>query len=262
MGTVGRGMWDQMDMMSPQRLPAEQDCKALISEFLSACSSVSPAILAELHAIASPLTIQAGTTVMWQGENPSTVLIIGQGLFKLYRSLSNGTRQITGFLGPGDILCGVQRRHGAYCTAEAVTEVQACAIPRESFLRLVEAHPDLCFAILVAATDEIEVQSEHITLLGRKRAPERLAAFLLSADLRWRKLGTNRAVVHLPMSRADIADYLGLTIETVSRAFARLRNQELITTPSMDSAVLNNLPALYALAGFDETPAKRISLGL
>ncbi len=251
-----------MDMTSRPRLPAEHDCKALISEFLSACSGVSPAIVAELQAIASPYAIDARTTVVRQGEDPSHVLIIGEGLVKLYRSLANGTRQITGFLGPGDILCGVKRGQGAYCTAETVTEIRACAIPREKFLRLVEAHPDLCFAILIAATDEIEVQSEHVTLLGRKRALERLAAFLLSADFRWRKLGTNRAVVHLPMSRADIADYLGLTIETVSRAFARLRKQGLITTPSTDSAVLNNLPALYALAGFDETPAKRISLGL
>jgi CRP/FNR family transcriptional regulator len=108
---------------------------------------------------------------------------------------------------------------------------------------------DLCFSLLITATDEIEAQQDHITLLGRRRVGERLAAFLLVSNHRWPLNGGTHPAVSLPMTRADIADHLGQTVESVSRAFKQLKTLGHIDLPKPNLVILKNVPALYGLAG-------------
>ena len=197
-----------------------------------------------------------------RGGTLDVVFIITDGLIKFYQPLADGQRQIMGFLGPGDIVGGMQKDAGAHCTAEAITEVGACVLTRASFLRLLRDYPDLCFKLLSTATDVIKTQHDQMTLLGCKQGPERLAAFLLMINRRWTFDGTTGDVVLLPMSRTDIADHLGQTIESVSRAFRRLRTLGYIELSKPNRVTLKNIPALQDLAGLEELPAHGVWLSL
>ncbi|MFM9844902.1 MAG: Crp/Fnr family transcriptional regulator [Dongiaceae bacterium] len=218
-----------------------------------------------MRQIASTHNFSRGSLLFEQDQPFDQVLIVTHGHVKLYKLLMDARRQIVGFLAPGDILGGVKRSAAASCTAEALTDVECCGFRRKEFLELLRKYPDLNYAFLFVATDEIEAQNEHITLLGRKNAEERLAAFLLMMAARDKKSGPQSTAsmrVPLPMSRGDIGDHLGLTIETVSRTFADFRRRGLITTPSQHDAVVENYPSLFQASGLDKDPMIHIRLGL
>lgn len=229
---------------------------------LAICAHVDDAVLDELEAIATAMRFNSGDVIIAQKCDQNSVFVITDGLVKLYRETADGDRQITGFLGTEDVLGGIKRTSGAHCTAEAITDTVVCAFPRKKFLSLVEANSSLCFNLLFAATDEIEAQSDHITLLGCKRAPARLATFMLLLAHRWGVEEKEHVTLVLPLSRSDIADYLGLTVETISRTFAQFRQAGLIELLKPNVIYLNRVPTLYAMAGFDELPATRVGLGL
>jgi len=259
---IGNAMANHARVICPVDTTESNKCGHCVARHMMLCSQVDKSGISELQDMSVSREFAKGSVIVEQDSEPTTVFIISKGILKLYRGLQHGERQITGFLGPGDILGGIKRDAVAYCTAQAVTKLHACAFDRREFLALLEKHADLCFAVLVAATDEIEAQNDHLVLLGRKRASERLAAFLLLVARRWDDTGGQETVAHLPMSRSDIADYLGLTIETVSRSFSFLRDKGLIQIPDQHTAVFDNLPALYDLAGFEDLPLHRVALGL
>ena len=239
-----------------------RDCRTCLARQMSVCANIDQVGLGKLQAMSRPALFTKGRVVFEQDSPLDQVFLITGGMVKLFRLLADGGRQITGFLGPGDLLGGIKRSAGAYCTAQAIVDVTACVFPRASFLRLLQEYPDLCFSLLITATDEIEAHNDHIILLGHRRVPQRLAAFLLVMGHRWKTNGADGTVVQLPMARTDIADYLGLTIETVSRAFAEFKRLGYIALPKPNRAVLLNLPALYELAGFEDLPTPRVALGL
>ena len=229
---------------------------------ISICSHVDEEGWDRLRVMSSSVTFAKNAFILEQDEPVERVFIITDGMVKLYRLLADGQRQITGFMGPGDLLGGIKGQGPSGCTAEALTRVEACAFRRPDFLRLVHDYPDLCFSLLIMATDEIEAQHDHLTLLGRKRVEERLATFLLIASERWQADDGNGSVVSLPMRRGDIADHLGQTVESLSRAFRKLRTLGFIDLPKPNRVILKNLPALYHLAGIEEIPHRQVSLGL
>jgi CRP/FNR family transcriptional regulator len=229
---------------------------------MSLCAQVEESDLDELRSMSSKALFLKESLLFEQETRIERVFFIIEGMVKLYRLLPDGQRQITGFLGPGDVLGGIKRQAGAHCTAEAITNVRVCAFHRADFLQFLQEHADLCFRLLITATDEIEAQQDHITLLGRRRVGERLAAFLLVSNHRWPLNGGINPAVSLPMTRADIADHLGQTVESVSRAFKQLKTLGYIDLPKPNLVILKNLPALYGLAGFEEMPSQHIALGL
>lgn len=246
--------------------PGDSASESCIGCQISICSHLDAAGLDRLRAMSWTIKFAKNKMLFEQGEVLDRVCIISVGVVKLVHLLPDGQKQITGFLGPGDILGGIKRQENAHGSAKALTAVEACAFNRENFLQLIKDYPDLCLNLLTAATDEIEALTDHIVLLGRKRAPQRLAAFLLMMSQRWNAdtdtANNNGTMVHLPMPRADIADHLGLTIETVSRTFGLFRSSKFISIPRPNDIVLSNLAALYDLAGFDEIPTRHVALGL
>jgi CRP/FNR family transcriptional regulator len=117
--------------------------------------------------------------------------------------------------------------------------------------------------LLAVATDEIEAQYEHSILLARRQAKERIAAFLLMMQGRWQYGHEPRDVIHLPMSRSDVADYLGLTGETVSRVLNRFKQDRIISFRGPKTVVLKNIAALDEIAAMDQHPSSpRMSIGL
>jgi CRP/FNR family transcriptional regulator len=162
---------------------------------------------------------------------------------RLYKALPDGRRQITGFLSAGHLL-GLSLNDLHLYTAEAITPVNLRRYPRAWFDRLVDEVPGLARRLLAATSDELRAAQDQMLLLGRKTAEERIASFLLMlAD---REHGAN--AVQVAMSRSDIADYLGLTMETVSRMLAKMKHEGIIALPSTARVELRDRKRLEELA--------------
>ncbi len=175
--------------------------------------------------MATTRRLNAGETLFYEGDPAQHVFTITEGTLKLYKLLSDGRRQITGFLLPGDFL-GLASSASYVSSAEAVTPLTICRFPRRQFMQLLEELPQLEKELLARASSELAEAQDRMLLLGRKTARERLASFLLRLADRRRPCAPE--TIALSMSRADIADYLGLTIETVSRTFTSLKTDGII----------------------------------
>src|SRR3954449_10401025 len=117
-------------------------------------------------------------------------------------------------------------------SADAVEPVTACRFARGAFSALLDEKPHLLRRLHEAATHELSLAQDHMVLLGRRTADEKVAAFLLGLRDRWRRLGGSLVTIPLPMTRQDIADYLGLTLETVSRTISKFaRSRMLLVVP-------------------------------
>lgn len=173
-----------------------------------------------------PQHVEAGGTVFCEGDQAENVYEVVSGMLRLYKALPDGRRQITGFLSHGHLL-GIAADDRHVYTAEAVTDVTLRRFPRRRFERMIEEVPGLARRVLSATSNELCVAQDQMLLLGRKSADEKIASFLIMLAGR-QGPGDAAASVFVPMKRSDMADYLGLTVETVSRALARLKREGMI----------------------------------
>ncbi len=224
------------------------------------CAQLGPEGRAALQDLAEMRLFSKNEMLCEQDRPLRNVLIIAEGIVKLFKVQADGQVQVVGFLGAGDHLGNLKRTESMNMSAQAVNDVVACVIDQKAFHRFLQEHTDFALGMLVAATDEIEALHDHIVLLGRKRAHERLAAFLLMISDRWPQ-GNASTKVNLPMTRTDLANYLGLTPESLSRCVRRLKQEGIIEVPDPHSVTFRNLPALYHMAGFHEMPSREISVG-
>jgi len=173
-----------------------------------------------------------GETVFSEGDEADCVYEVVRGMVRLCKLLPDGRRQITGFLSAGQFL-GLAPEGTYVYTAEAITEVTLCRYKRAAFDRLIDQVPGFARRILAVASHELSAAQNQMLLLGRKAAVEKVASFLLlMADLAGEDEET--AAIGLPMTRSDIADYLGLTIETVSRTLTKMKQDRVIALPAPD----------------------------
>jgi CRP/FNR family transcriptional regulator len=149
------------------------------------------------------------------------------GAVKVYKLLGDGRRQITGFLFAGDFL-GLIHNEAYVYSAEALAPTTLCRFPRRKLEALLDEMPHLEQRLLAMASHELAAAQDQMVLLGRKSARERVVSFMLMLSNSAVRHGRPGDPVSLPMSRSDIADYLGLTIETISRTLTQLRKQRLI----------------------------------
>lgn len=173
--------------------------------------------------------IEPGKTLFYEGDEATSVYNLTHGTLRLSKLLPDGRRQIAGFVFPGDFL-GITMEEEHAFTAEAVTAAELCRFPRARFDDFVEAHPHIERRLYALAAHELAAARQQVVLLGRKTATERVASFLLMLAGRLDVEGglTDDGAVLLPMSRNDMADYLGLRIETVSRELGALKAAQLI----------------------------------
>jgi CRP/FNR family transcriptional regulator len=174
------------------------------------------------------LRLKPGQPLFHQGDPASRVFTVTQGVLKLYKLLPDGRRQVMGFVFPGDFLgISVEDEHGF--AAEALGVAELCAFPRSRFEEFLSGHPAMERKLFRLAAHALAAAQAQILLLGRKTAEERVATFFLMLLERAEGTGgTARSIVDLPMRRCDIADYLGLTKETVSRVLALLKRRRLV----------------------------------
>lgn len=175
-----------------------------------------------LFCISSIRSVPAKEVVYCQGDSSDYVYEVIEGVVKLYMLTADGRLQIMGFAYPGQILALDADSHHL-TTAEAVTPAKLCQYPRAKFERVIDEHPQLARQLFAIVAQDLTAARSQMLLLGRKSATERLASFLLDLSERSVARGEDPDLIALPMSRGDIGDYLGLTIETVSRTMTRLR---------------------------------------
>lgn len=183
--------------------------------------------------------VEAGQTVVIEGDPIDHYFRILSGTVRLYKAVADGRRQIIDFLGPKECfgLTGLDQ-HG--CSVEAITDVTMVRYPRHRLDSAIEDKPDLGRQLLRLACTELSRAQRRMLLLGRKSAEERVASFLLDLAERREDSDQDPTCLHLAMSRQDIADHLGLTIETVSRIFTRFRRTGLIGVPDRHTVILND----------------------
>lgn len=162
-------------------------------------------------------TYKKGTEIYGEKEPADYVYQVKSGAARSYKLLSDGRRQIGAFHLAGDIF-GLENGSEHRFTAEAIVKTTVRLIKRRSLELVAESDAMVARNLLTLTTDNLQHAEDHMLLLGRKTSLERVAAFLTEMDRRLTAAG----VMALPMSRRDIADYLGLTLETVSRALSRL----------------------------------------
>ncbi len=195
--------------------------------------------------------VDSGTILFAEGDDAECVFEVVSGTMRLYKALADGRRQITGFASGGQMLGLAPERHYV-CTAEAVTPMVLRRYQRRAFDRRIDSEPGMARRILQAVSNELRMAQDQMLLLGRKSAVEKVASFLLrlaetEADTETVD-GDVADRIDLPMGRGDVADYLGLTVETVSRTFTKLRNDGLIALPTPSSVEILDSGQLRELA--------------
>lgn len=205
----------------------ETGCAECGVRLVSVCASLELSELEELERISHVTSFAPKAMLFEQGASADCVFNVTEGVVRLYKSLPDGRRQIMGFALPGDFLgLALMDRYGV--TAEAVTPVRVCRFMRPSFLNYVDDKPHLLKRLHEFAGHELSLAQDQMLLLGRKTAEEKVAAFLIALQARYSRIGPISVTVPLLMSRQDIADYLGLTIETVSRTLTKLAREKII----------------------------------
>jgi len=206
---------------------AARSCSKCNVRLVSVCAVLSPAELQEIEAMSRGARFTAREALVSQASPADSVFTVTEGVVRLYRLLTDGRRQVLGFALPGDFL-GLSLFDVYSFSADAVTDTVVCSFPRKSFIAYAGQRPHLMGRLHEFASHELSLAHDQMVLLGRRTAEERVGAFLIMIRDRLRRLGHNAPTLPLPMSRQDIADHLGLTIETVSRTFTRLANAKTI----------------------------------
>ncbi len=194
-------------------------------------------------------SLERGTQVFHIGDRFNTLYTVRTGSLKTYTLTPDGGEQINGFYLPGDLIGLDAMGSGVHGSSAAVLETTTlCSIP---FNRLSSMQSEsIQQGLLKLASEQIQNRDQHITLLGKESAEQRLASLLVHLADRFKTLGYSATQFNLSMSRADIGNYLNLAIETVSRLFAKLRVSGLINVDRRQLRI-NNLAKLRNFAAME-----------
>jgi CRP/FNR family transcriptional regulator, anaerobic regulatory protein len=212
----------------------------------------------KLAQIAHRKKIPAGHTIISDEEPVDFFANIVTGAVKLTKTLPDGRQQIVGLLFAPDFLGRAYSKSNPY-TAEAATGVEICTFPNAAFERLVGEYPGLQQRLFQHTLDELDAARDWMLLLGRKTAEEKVASFLYMLARRGLMTGCEHkntprtSSFELPLTRSDMADYLGLTIETVSRQLTRLKTSNVIRLSTNRLIVVPDLERLARAGGQDHS---------
>ncbi len=231
---------------------AVEPCGMCDARSQSVCNAVPDPEIRRLAEAAVPGTAAPGTNFITEGQPATAFFNITSGTAKLYKMLPDGRRQITGFVGVGHFL-GLAVSDTYAFSAEAIDPVRYCRFSRTKLRALLNDFPAMEKSLLQFASNELVAAQEQMLLLGRKTARERVATFLLAQARQGVVCRMPRMRFALPMTRGDIADYVGMTIETVSRTLTKLRAEGLIEIPNLTDISIRNPSELERIA--DGMPA-------
>ena len=226
----------------------ESACLHCSVRHLSVCSALACDEVQALERITQAMATPLGTTLARSGEPRTHVYTVTEGALRLVRTLADGRRQVNGFVLPGDYVGLSGSDHHRY-DIEAIADSRVCRVPTAQMRDLRQQFPHLERKLLQRACQELDAAQDNALALARLQPPERLAAFLLHLAEREARLDIRIGKrIMLPMGRGDIADHLGLTMETVSRTFTKLRQQGLIALPHLNVVEVLDCEGLQKLA--------------
>ena len=221
------------------REDATLPCVRCPARSFNVCNPLNYERQKELFEIGKVQTWTRRQQLFRSGDLIASIFKITSGVVAVSKMLPDGRRQILDFFLPGD-LCGFLESDMHYSfDSEAITETTTCSFDRGRFMDFAKQHPDVAESMRVAIADRLKRAVLHMAVLGQLTSTERVATFLcsLTAACGTRDVRSNALV--LPMNRTDIADYLGLRLETVSRALSRLRQRRFIEIENDEFVVIN-----------------------
>jgi CRP/FNR family transcriptional regulator len=232
------------------------------------CAALDSEARAQLLQISRRKTVSAHHVIFRDGDEADHYFNILSGIVKLVKTLADGQQHIVGLIYPPGFMGQTLNTRHSY-SAESATEVELCCFPRAPFDTFLKSHPELERQIFIMTVRELDICRDWTLLLGRKCSYERVAGFLLMMARRIPQTdsaGANSAHFELPFTRAEMADYLGLTLETVSRQFSQLKRKRLIALPSSRDITIPDIELLSAVAqietcseAFDEGQSRAIA---
>jgi CRP/FNR family transcriptional regulator len=209
--------------------------------------SVLPDDLARQLIVGTIRTYRSRELLFCEGDRATCVYKIEAGNVCVYKLMRDGRRQVIDFAFSGDVIgLGALGEH-AVC-AQATTMTHVLCIPVSILHRAIQQDACLSLKLYEAMSRELLAARELVCTVGQRRAPERVAGFLIALSRRARRCGESGDVIVLPMTRGDIADFLGLTIETVSRTFTKFRARGLIELRRGATVTIRDAKALADLA--------------
>jgi CRP/FNR family nitrogen fixation transcriptional regulator len=231
-----------MLMQTTTRVSSRQSSNRIARrEPLSTTVSTSVSLGGTIEMMGAPMPFARNAEIYGENEPAEYLYKVMSGAVRTYKVLNDGRRQIGSFYLPGDVF-GLEVGDLHSFSAEAVADTKVLIIKRSALVTLASRDTEVARQLWTMATRELQRAQDHIMLLI-KTAQERVAGFLL--EMAERNAGAME--VELPMSRQDIADYLGLTIETVSRTLTQLENSGAIAVPTSRHIVLRSRGALNRL---------------
>ena len=226
-------------------------CDTCVVRNRSICAALDSTEIQALNSISRLRSLSAGESLIWEGDDSILLANVVDGVLKLSMSLSDGVEQIVGVVYPADFI-GRPFSGATPYGVTALSDARVCVFARSDFDRLAREHPALEQKLLERTLDELDRTRRWMLLLGRMTAAQKLASFLIELSERLAEPGCDPADPNpverfeLAFSRQQIADVLGLTIETVSRQFSRLVADGLIELPSRRQVVILNRRELVA----------------
>jgi CRP/FNR family nitrogen fixation transcriptional regulator len=199
--------------------------------------------------VGSRMTHAQDEEIYGEGEEAEFVYKVVAGAVRTYKLLSDGRRQIGAFHLPGDTF-GFESNSMHRLSAEAISDTIVLVFSRRALECCATRSIDVARALWALTARSLDHAEDHMLLLGRKTAAERVAAFLLEMDQRMQPTGA----IRLPMTRRDIGDYLGLTLETVSRALSHLRAEGTVELATARQITVQRHSKLRTLGSEDAFP--------
>jgi CRP/FNR family transcriptional regulator len=222
------------------------------------CRTLSDEHLSQLASMMVQRHFPAGSVIIHQEEASHLFAIVLAGTIKLSRILHDGRQQIVGMASTQDII-GELFSKVSHDSAECVTDVTLCCFPRKRFEAFLTGHPELQRELLLQAMDDLDQARQWIMALGQKGAEEKVATFilwLLEKQSYLDRTGSDSddaLILHCPFTRGEIAEFLGLTLETVSRQFSKLRMSGVIRLARAKQIEIRDIDALRLLAERDRS---------
>ena len=236
---------DAIHHLAPEA-QTSQACSSCGSRIAGLCHKLDAAALDDISSESQRFHLAPKSLVFREGDPAGRAYSIVEGVVKLSRLLPDGKQQVVGFRFPGDVL-----GYGAGKTypfdAETLTNGHFCRIERSRLDALLRLYPQMERRMLDLCLRELSNTQDQLVTVGRRSAEARVASFLLGLAEAYRQRGTLPGELPMPMTRSDIGDFLGLTLETVSRSFAAFKRQKLIAEPGQHRVQILDGDALLCL---------------
>lgn len=224
-------------------------CQACESRHRGVCGALTPDQLLQLSKHSSRRDVEPGTELVGESMTTKSYSNIISGVVKLSKMMADGRQQIVGLQFAPDFL-GRPFRAENGVSAEAATDVKVCSFPKNAIERMIGEMPELEHKLLEQTLNELDEARNWMLMLGRKTAGEKVASYLLLiATHAFPENEEDFVAFDLPMSRTDIADFLGLTMETVSRQLTKLRKENVIKVTNNRHVEVPDLARLSERSG-------------